>query len=107
MVGSLPFSLRPDLEIQSASRNTYFYSKHDNPEIKKAEENNLIKSLKLLIHEDEEVTDILGEVGFIKVIIKSDKFPKVDYLCVFSEKLIDHEAAVRLAKSISVISNRK
>jgi hypothetical protein len=36
VVGSLPFSLRPDLEIQSASRNTYFYSKHDNPIMKKA-----------------------------------------------------------------------
>lgn len=61
----------------------------------------------MLIGEDEEVTDILGEVGFIKNILKSEKFPKIDYLCVFSEKLIDHDAAVKLAKSISIVSDKK
>jgi hypothetical protein len=60
VVGSLPFSLRPDLEIQSVSRNTYFYSKHSNPIFAKAEESSLVKPLKLLVGEDEEVTDILG-----------------------------------------------
>jgi hypothetical protein len=43
-----------------------------------------VKSLELLIHEDEEIKDIVGEVGFIGGIIKSEKFVKVDYLCVFS-----------------------
>jgi hypothetical protein len=73
----------------------------------KAESSSLVKSLKLLVGEDEEVTDILGEIGFIKTILKSEKFPKVDYLCVFSEKLVDHEAAVKLAKTVSMVSNRK
>lgn len=73
----------------------------------KAAEGNLIKSLKLFIGEDEEITDLLGEVGFIKNIIKSDKFPKTDYLCVFSEKIIDHEAAIKLAKSISLVTGMK
>lgn len=66
-----------------------------------------MKSISLLIDEDEEVTELLGESGFIKSIIKSEKFAKITYLCVFSERLIDHEAAVKLAKSTSFVSTRK
>lgn len=39
--------------------------------MKKAEQNGLIKSINLLIEQDEEATDILGDIGFIKNIIKS------------------------------------
>lgn len=88
-------------------KNTYYYSKDGSEELKKAETNGIIKSIKLLIDHDEEVTEIIGEAGFIKNLIKSEKFPKFSYLCVFSEILIDHEAAVRLAKAVSIVSGKK
>lgn len=68
-VGSLPFSLRPDLQIQSIAKNAYYYSKNQNPELKRAEQKDLIKPVRLLIDHDEKATDILGETGFIKNVI--------------------------------------
>lgn len=49
VVGSLPYSLRPDLEIQSVGKNTYYYSKGGSPELLKGEQNGTLKPLKLLI----------------------------------------------------------
>lgn len=89
------------------SKNTYYLSKPECPELKKAEDSSSLKPISLLIDEDEEVTELLGEAGFIKSILKSDKFTKITYLCVFSERLLDHEAAVKLAKSVSFASTRK
>lgn len=67
----------------------------------------MIKSIRSLIDHDEEPCDILGEVGFVKNMIKSEKFPPFTYLCVFSEQVLDHQAAVKLAKSISTVLSKK
>lgn len=61
----------------------------------------------MLIDNDEEPADILGEVGIIKNVLKCEQFPSFTYLCVFSELQVDQQASAKLAKSISAISARK